>query len=92
VTLGEREFRVLHLPGHEPWHIALWSEPDNLLLAGDVLFPNGHGRTDLPGSDQRVMNRTLRRLLDMPAATVVYPGHGAPTTIGTEAPWIRQLP
>jgi glyoxylase-like metal-dependent hydrolase (beta-lactamase superfamily II) len=92
VTLGDRTFRVLHLPGHEPWHIALWSEPDGLLLSGDVLFPNGHGRTDLPGSDQRVMNATLRRLLDFPAGTAVYPGHGEPTTIGDEAPWIRQLP
>lgn len=92
VMLGDRPFAVLHLPGHEPWHIALWSEPDGVLLSGDVLFPSGHGRTDLPGSDQQVMNATLRRLLGMPEATAVYPGHGAATTIGTEAPWIRRLP
>ncbi|MGI9255282.1 MAG: MBL fold metallo-hydrolase [Thermomicrobiales bacterium] len=92
VTLGGHTFTVLHLPGHEPWHIALWSAPDHLLLSGDVLFPNGHGRTDLPGSDQAVMNGTLRRLLDLPAEAVVYPGHGVPTTIGAESPWIRQLP
>lgn len=92
VTLGGHAFRVLHLPGHEPHHIALWSEPDGLLLSGDVLFPAGHGRTDLPGSDQQVMNATLRRLLEMPMETLVCPGHGETTTIGAEAPWIRQLP
>lgn len=91
VTLGSHTFRVLHLPGHEPHHIALWSEPDGLLLSGDVLFPAGHGRTDLPGSDQRVMNATLRRLLDLPEETLVCPGHGETTTIGAEAPWIRRL-
>jgi hydroxyacylglutathione hydrolase len=92
VALGNTTFEVLHLPGHEPWHIALWSPDEGMFLSGDVLFPNGHGRTDLPGSDQQVMNGTLRRLLDYPMEAVVYPGHGEPTTIGREASWIRELP
>src|SRR4051794_3787159 len=58
VTLGEHRFRVMHLPGHEPAHIVLYSEPDRVFLGGDVLFPNGHGRTDIPGSDQETMNRS----------------------------------
>ncbi|MCC6313864.1 MAG: MBL fold metallo-hydrolase [Thermomicrobiales bacterium] len=91
VTVGGHVFRVLQLPGHEPTHIVLWSEADKMLLGGDVLFPNGHGRTDLPGADQAVMNRSLRRLLGLPADTIVYPGHGVPTTIGAEADWIRRL-
>jgi glyoxylase-like metal-dependent hydrolase (beta-lactamase superfamily II) len=92
VTLGGYAFRVMHLPGHDPAHIALVNEDEGVFLGGDVLFPGGHGRTDLPGTDQVVMNRSLRRLVaELPEATTVYPGHGATTTIGAEAPWIRLL-
>jgi glyoxylase-like metal-dependent hydrolase (beta-lactamase superfamily II) len=93
VTLGEHAFRVLHLPGHDPAHIALYNEEAGVLLGGDVLFPNGHGRTDLIGADQVVMNESLRRLVaELPEETKVLPGHGQPTTIGAEAAWIRALP
>ena len=82
----------MHLPGHEPAHIALVDEEERVFLGGDVLFPGGHGRTDIPGSDQAVMNRSLRRLVaELPPDTTVYPGHGPTTTIGGEAPWIRIL-
>jgi hydroxyacylglutathione hydrolase len=91
VTLGEHRFAVMHLPGHDPAHIVLYSEPDRMFLGGDVLFPNGHGRTDLPGSDQETMNRSLARLIDLPADVVVYPGHGEPTTIGKERSWLEGL-
>ena len=93
VTLGGHTFQVLHLPGHDPAHIALLDAEHGVLLSGDVLFPNGHGRTDIPGTDQGDMNQSLRRLVaEAPAETVVYPGHGAPTTIGAETPWIEALP
>ena len=90
VELGAHRFTVMHLPGHEPSHIVLYSEPDRVFLGGDVLFPNGHGRTDLPGSDQTIMNQSLARLANLPGDVVVYPGHGDPTTIGKES-WIKQL-
>ncbi|MFT4039121.1 MAG: MBL fold metallo-hydrolase [Thermomicrobiales bacterium] len=93
VTLGGHSFTVLHLPGHDPAHIALLDAGHGVLLSGDVLFPNGHGRTDLPGTDQQVMNQSLRRLVaEAPAETTVYPGHGAPTTIAREAGWIARIP
>lgn len=91
VTVGGHTFTVLHLPGHDEAHIALYSEADGLLFGGDVVFPNGHGRTDIPGSDQATMNGTLRRLLDLPDAVVVYPGHGDATTLGAERGWMRGL-
>jgi glyoxylase-like metal-dependent hydrolase (beta-lactamase superfamily II) len=90
VRVGAHVFRVLHLPGHEPAHIALLSEADRMFLGGDVLFPNGHGRVDIPGADQETMNRSLARLVDLPPDTVVYPGHGQPTTIGAER-WLQGL-
>jgi glyoxylase-like metal-dependent hydrolase (beta-lactamase superfamily II) len=92
VTLGHHTFRVMHLPGHDPAHIALVDTEQPLFLGGDVLFPGGHGRTDLPGADQEVMNQSLRRLVaELPAETPVLPGHGPATTIGAETPWIRLL-
>jgi hydroxyacylglutathione hydrolase len=92
VTLGGHTFRVLHLPGHEPAHIVLIHDESRVMLGGDVLFPGGHGRTDIPGSDQAVMNTTLRRLVaELPPEMTVLPGHGVATTVGAETPWIRQL-
>ena len=92
VALGGHTFSVMHLPGHDPSHIALVDENKEVFLGGDVLFPGGHGRTDLPGADQAVMNASLRRLVDeLPPTTAVLPGHGAPTTVGNEAPWIGLL-
>jgi glyoxylase-like metal-dependent hydrolase (beta-lactamase superfamily II) len=92
IPLGEHRFTVMHLPGHDPAHIALVDEDQTIFLGGDVLFPGGHGRTDLPGTDQATMNASLRRLVDeLPSDTRVLPGHGAETTIGAEAPWIDLL-
>jgi len=88
VPLGDHEFVVMHLPGHDPGHIALYSEPDRLLLSGDVLFPNGHGRIDIPGASEEEMAASLKRLAALPGDVIVYPGHGLPTTIGAE-PWLK---
>ena len=76
---------VLHTPGHTPGSICLFFPKQHLLLAGDTLFAGSIGRTDLPGGDGRQILRSLRdRLLVLPDATRVVPGHGAQTTIGEE--------
>lgn len=92
LTVGAHTFRVMHMPGHDEAHIILYSEVDGLILGGDVLFPGGHGRTDIPGSDQLVMNKTLKRFLELPSETRVLPGHGDETTIGNEGHWISRIP
>lgn len=92
VNIGGHVFTVMEMPGHDEAHIILYSEDDRLIFGGDVLFPGGHGRTDLPGSDQATMNRTLRRFLDLPDDVRVFPGHGDETTIGTERAWIERIP
>jgi glyoxylase-like metal-dependent hydrolase (beta-lactamase superfamily II) len=91
VTLGAHRFAIWHLPGHDEAHIVLISVDDGVMLGGDVLFPGGHGRTDIPGSDQATMERSLARLLELPDTVVVYPGHGAPTTIGQERGWMSAM-
>jgi glyoxylase-like metal-dependent hydrolase (beta-lactamase superfamily II) len=87
-TLGQETFHIWHLPGHEPSHIILYHPEQGIILGGDVLFPNGHGRVDIPGADARVMQQSLMRLAALPDNVTVYPGHGDPTTIGAERGWL----
>lgn len=91
IPVGEHTFTIMHLPGHDPAHIALSSPDDLLLFSGDVVFIGGHGRTDLPGADQETMNRTLARLLTLADDTTIYPGHGQPTKLGAEVAWMQML-
>jgi hydroxyacylglutathione hydrolase len=76
---------VLHTPGHTEGSICLYFAPQQLLLAGDTLFAGSIGRTDLPGGDSRKIIQSIRdRLLTLPEATIVVPGHGKSTTIAEE--------
>ncbi len=85
IGLSSLPAEVLHTPGHTPGSICLLFPEQHLLLAGDTLFAGSIGRTDLPGGDGRQILRSLRdRLLVLPDATRVLPGHGAETTIGEE--------
>jgi hydroxyacylglutathione hydrolase len=85
VGLASLPGEVLHTPGHTPGSICLLFPEQHLLLAGDTLFAGSIGRTDLPGGDGRQILRSLRdRLLVLPDATRVVPGHGPETTIGEE--------
>lgn len=84
VVLGELTFRVLHTPGHSPGHVVFHEPRHHVCLAGDLIFAGSVGRTDLPGSDPRAMERSLRKALELPDPTVLYPGHMAPTTMSRE--------
>jgi glyoxylase-like metal-dependent hydrolase (beta-lactamase superfamily II) len=73
-SLGEREIRFLHTPGHTPGSQCFLVE--GALVAGDTLFVNGCGRVDLPGSDPDAMYHSLTgKLAKLPPETVLYPGH-----------------
>jgi hydroxyacylglutathione hydrolase len=76
-------FETLRVPGHSPGHLAYHA--DQALFSGDVLFAGSVGRVDLPGADWDTLVQTLRALTErFPPETVVYSGHGPPTTLGTE--------
>jgi glyoxylase-like metal-dependent hydrolase (beta-lactamase superfamily II) len=92
---------VVHAPGHTEGSVMfrLPQAPDGTvaggtLLTGDVLFASGVGRTDLPGGDPQVMQRSLRdKVLTQPDDLLVLPGHGPATTIGRErstSPYLRE--
>jgi glyoxylase-like metal-dependent hydrolase (beta-lactamase superfamily II) len=85
IRLGEDELKVLFLPGHSPGSVGFYSEKQAFIIGGDVLFREGIGRTDLPGGDHATLLQSIRsQLWPLPDETVVYPGHGEPTTIGHE--------
>ena len=85
VKLGADSLRVLEAPGHSPGHICLYSKTQGFVIGGDVLFKGSIGRTDLPGGDYNTLISSIRKqLLVLPEATIVYNGHGEPTTIGAE--------
>ncbi len=73
VDVGKVRIRLVHTPGHTPGSQCFLVE--GRLVAGDTLFLNGCGRTDLPGSDPAAMYESLMRLARLPDDTVVYPGH-----------------
>jgi hydroxyacylglutathione hydrolase len=94
-TLGEAKFFVLDTPGHTRGSISLWIPSLNKVVAGDTLFRDSIGRTDLPGGDSRAILRSIQgKLLTLPEEVAVVPGHGPLTTIGREKecnPFLRGL-
>lgn len=85
LTLGKAEIEILHVPGHSPGSIVLYSPDSQFIIAGDVLFRSSIGRTDLAmGNHEQLIYGIRNKLLTLPDATTVYPGHGPKTTIGYE--------
>ena len=84
--------RVRSLPGHSRGSAAFATE--DTIFGGDLLFAGSVGRTDLPGGSTEAMIESLRALLRFPDDTMIFPGHGPPTTIGRERrtnPFLRGL-
>ena len=88
LRIGSLSVEVLHTPGHSPGGVSLLV--DGHVLTGDTLFPGGPGLTGTRLSDFDTIIGSVRRLLDLPPSTVVHPGHGADTTIGTERPHLPE--
>jgi glyoxylase-like metal-dependent hydrolase (beta-lactamase superfamily II) len=85
------ELTVLHTPGHAPGAVCLYAPGLSALFSGDTLFSGGPGATGRSYSDFPTIIRSIsRRLLTLPEDTVVHTGHGDTTTIGAEAPHLRE--
>lgn len=84
--LGKINFQLFHTPGHTPGGICLYAQ--NKLFTGDTLFVGDSGRTDLAYSDRLTLAASIRKLMQLPEETIIYPGHDygpTPTsTIGWE--------
>ncbi len=93
IELAGISFETVQVPGHSPGHLAFYA--DVCLFSGDVLFAGSVGRTDLPMADWETLVESIRTLLErFPPETVVYSGHGPPTTLGDELarnPFLAEL-
>jgi glyoxylase-like metal-dependent hydrolase (beta-lactamase superfamily II) len=92
IKFGDITLRVVHTPGHSLGSVVLLGETE--VFTGDTLFAGSIGRTDFPGSSDREMQVSLRKLMSLPEYFVVYPGHGPATTMGEEKrvnPFLRAL-
>jgi len=93
LELAGDPWRVIHLPGHSPGGIALYSSPLAVAFVGDTLFAGSIGRYDFPSSDGPTLFASIReKLYALPEDTLVLAGHGPSTTIGREMktnPFVR---
>ena len=91
LEVGRLRLRTILTPGHTPGSICFLIEGSPVLLSGDTLFPGGPGNTksDL-GNFPLIIESIDRRLFTLPAETLVMPGHGLDTTIGTERPHLQE--
>jgi len=93
LELAGISFQTVPVPGHSPGHLAFYA--DGCLFSGDVLFAGSVGRTDLPMADWDTLVESIRSLVErFPPDTIVYSGHGPPTTLGDELarnPFLAEL-
>lgn len=91
IEVGRLRLRTIHTPGHTPGSMCFLLEGHPILFSGDTLFPGGPGATHFEGGDFPTIIESIdRRLFTLPPETIVLPGHGARTTIGTERPHLQE--
>ena len=85
ITFGNTNLEAIHVPGHSPGSLVYYCKEEKCMFSGDVLFQGSIGRADLAGGNfDELREHICSRLFILPDDTVVYPGHGAPTSIGAE--------
>jgi glyoxylase-like metal-dependent hydrolase (beta-lactamase superfamily II) len=91
ITVGRTRLQSILTPGHTEGSICFKVEGSPVLFSGDTLFPGGPGNTSFPGGDFPTIITSLEeRLFVLPDDTLVLPGHGLDTTIGTERPHLQE--
>jgi hydroxyacylglutathione hydrolase len=91
IHFGQLSLDVLHTPGHTEGSVCLLADSERLLFTGDTLFARGWGRTDLAGGSDDQMVDSLARLSALARDLKVKPGHGPPTVLEQELPWLAGI-
>ncbi len=85
ISFGKSSFEILFTPGHSPGHICLYNNKENILIAGDLIFQNSIGRTDLPGGDYNILIESITtKIFPLPDETQIFCGHGPCTNLRDE--------
>ncbi len=91
VEVGRVRLDAIHTPGHTEGSICFKVAGSPVLFSGDTLFPGGPGNTTFEGGDfTTIIGSIDSKLFTLPADTIVLPGHGDDTTIGTERPHLQE--
>jgi len=92
IEVGDLRVRTVATPGHTPGSICFAVEGTPLLLSGDTLFPGGPGATKFEEGDFATIIKSIdeRLFRKFDASTIVLPGHGDRTTIGSESPHLQE--
>ena len=91
IEIGRVRLHAIHNPGHTPGSISFAVEGTPLLFSGDTLFPGGPGATKFPGGSFETIIQSIEdKLFTFPDDTIVLPGHGLDTTVGTERPHLQE--
>jgi glyoxylase-like metal-dependent hydrolase (beta-lactamase superfamily II) len=91
IDVGRLRLHTIHTPGHTPGSMCFRLEGHPILFSGDTLFPGGPGNTTFEGGDfDTIIGSVDRKLFTLPPETIVLPGHGDRTTIGTERPHLQE--
>lgn len=95
ITFGNDQFKVLFTPGHSPGSVCFYHKEQDFIVGGDLIFLDGVGRTDLPGSNPLdLINSIKSQIFPLPDSLTIYSGHGPKTTWGREKaanPYIKHL-
>ena len=83
------KIEVVFTPGHTQGGVCLFI--NNCLFTGDTLLKGQIGRTDLPGGNGKILNKSLKVISKLPSQTIIYPGHGTPSTIGYELKYNKKF-
>jgi len=91
IEVGSLRLHTIHTPGHTPGSTCFLLEGHPVVLSGDTLFPGGPGNTSFENASfDEIIGSIDRRLFTLPIETIVLPGHGLDTTIGTERPHLDE--
>lgn len=91
IEVGRLRLHVIHNPGHTEGSISFKVEDAPLLFSGDTLFPGGPGNATFEGGNfEQIIHSIDTKLFTFPADTIILPGHGGDSTIGTERPHLRE--
>ena len=85
LTLGSMKFECFATPGHTPGGICYYNAENEVVFAGDTIFCESIGRTDLPGGSYKALLQSIKtKLLTLPDAVHLLPGHGPSTSVAWE--------
>ncbi len=94
LSIGKLRVNVIHTPGHAPGHVMYHLPDEKVLIGGDLIIGGSVGRTDLPDSDHAELQRSIRRVMQLPPDTRLLPGHGDVSTLELEGmtnPYVQEV-